>query len=119
MSGAPEIMMPLTTSAAAEQMMIEEMRRFRETLDRFTGVVASLDKNVALMAAEQSSITRRVSANETTLQKHGEKIDKLEGWRDRRDGASGLAGWFFNTPILGWLAAAAAVLWSALGTHKP
>lgn len=114
MADRPEIMMPVTPAGAVEQMLLEELRRTREALDRFSSSVGNLEKTMAVMGSEQNHVVEniaKISGRVTTVE---DRTDKLEAWRDKQSGAHGLAGWLFNSPLVGWLAAAGAVLWAAL-----
>ena len=42
------------------------------------------------------------------------RVTALEADRNRRDGAMGFGGWILRSPLLGWLATAAAFVWAYL-----
>lgn len=45
---------------------------------------------------------------------HDRRICALETDKNKRDGAMGLGGWLFRSPIIGWLATAFVAAWALL-----
>ncbi len=114
MSDRPEIMMPVTPAGAVEQMLLEELRRLRESNDKVLDSYGEIKTQLALIIADGKRSAEDRSTDRAELAKHDTRIGKLETWRAKQETAHGIAGWFFNSPLLGWLAAAAAGAWAIL-----
>ena len=118
MQDGPEILMPVTPAGAVEQMLLEELRRLRESNDKVLASYGEIKTQLALIIADGQHAAADRSTDRVTLADHGDRINKLESWKDRQDGARGFANWLINSPVIGWIVAAAAVLWAVI-TGRP
>lgn len=97
-----------------EQMLLEELRRTREGNDRLSTVVSSIEKTLAVMGSEHAHTVGELGKIQARMDVAEGDIEKLRSWRDRQEGARGLAGWLINSPVIGWIVAAAAAGWAIL-----
>lgn len=106
--------MPVTPAGAVEQMMLEELRRSREASDRMFAAVGELKTQIALITQENQRSLEYRTKSDQTFTDHSDRINKLESWKDRQEGATGILGWLINSPVIGWLAAAGVAAWAVL-----
>lgn len=107
---AGEIMMPMQSSDAAMQMLIEQVRRLSDSVDRFNSTMSQMQQQLARMEAENLHTVERREKNEARISKVEDRVDALESWRSEQKGERGTWAWIFSSKPLGWIAAAAAGL---------
>lgn len=82
-----------------------------ESVERYIHDRRHDDKNVSQKIDGLSTqITREVTRMKAEIQVQLDAIDRrvavLEGAKQREDGAKGVAIWFLQSPLVGWIAAA-------------
>ncbi|WP_053555342.1 hypothetical protein [Sphingopyxis sp. 113P3] len=98
MPDAP-IMMPMQTDAAAQQMLIEQVRRLSDSVDRFNATMSNVQQQLARMEAENRHTIERRDRNEARLTKVEDRVDSLETWRSEQRGERSTWGRILNHPI--------------------
>lgn len=98
MTDAP-IMMPMQPDAAAQQMLIEQVRRLSESVDRFNATMAKVQQQLARMEVENRHTVERRDRNEAWLSKVETRVSDLETWRSEQRGERGTWGRILNHPI--------------------
>lgn len=90
-------------------------------LGELRGQVRELIHTVNNTAMKVDGIGTEVVKHSTlieTVKDHETRLVSLETDRNKRDGAMNLGGWLFKSPLLGWIATAAAMFY-ALFASKP
>lgn len=118
MTPGAEFIMPVPESAAAMQMLIDQVRRLSDAVDRFTVTMSSVQQQLARMEAESQHVVGRVAKNETRIAELDGRLDTLENRAQRQDGATGVVGWFLRSPAVGWIVGAGMAVWALLGGHR-
>ena len=103
-----EIMMPMQSSDAAMQMLIEQVRRLSDSVDRFNATMSQMQQQLARMEAENLHTVERREKNEARLSKVEDRVDVLEGWRSEQRGERGFLVAVLKSPILHWIGGAVA-----------
>lgn len=109
-----EFIMPVAQEAAAMQMLIEQVRRLSDSVDRFTTTMSSVQQQLARMEKENEHTVERREKNEAWLHSIDKRVDALEDWKSEQKGERGFLVMVLRSPLLGLLAAAGAILWAAL-----
>lgn len=100
---AGEIMMPMHSSDAAMQMLIEQVRRLSDSVDRFNATMSQMQQQLARMEAENQHTVERREKNEARLSKVEDRVDVLEAWRSEQKGERGFLAAVLKSPVLHWL----------------
>lgn len=85
MTDAP-IMMPMQPDAAAQQMLIEQVRRLSDSVDRFNTTMSNVQQQLARMETENRHTVERRDKNEARLSKVEDRVDTLESWQSEQRG---------------------------------
>lgn len=109
-----EFIMPVPQEAAAMQMLIEQVRRLSDSVDRFTTTMSSVQQQLARMEKENEHTVERREKNEAWLHSVDKRVDALEAWQNEQKGERGFLAMILRSPLLGFLAAAGAVLWAVI-----
>lgn len=110
-----------------------QLDEISQAIGELKGAVRSIDKyiherehGIASLAMKvdglSAQITREVSRMKAEIQVQLEaisaRVTKLEDSAAQMRGARGLAVWFVNSPMIGWIVAAAALLWRWKGQGR-
>lgn len=98
MTSAP-IMMPLQPDAAAQQMLIEQVRRLTDTVDRLNLNLTAMQNQLARMDAEHAHTVERREKNEAWLRSVDKRVDVLEAWQSKQEGERSTWTRILNHPI--------------------
>lgn len=116
-----QIMMPVPENQAATQMLIDQVRRLSDAVDRFTEVMQSAQLQLARLEKEHEYAVERRAKTDAWIQRieegHDRRLGALEGWRKNTEGRDGVFAWFLRSPVIGWLAGAALAVWVLLKGH--
>src|SRR3546814_9364167 len=115
MTDAP-IMMPMQPDAAAQQMLIEQVRRLSDSVDRFNTTMSNVQQQLARMETENRHTVERRDKNEARLSRVEDRVDTLESWRSEQRGERSFAAFFLKSPIVGWIGGALIGLIAAVKT---
>lgn len=107
-------MMPMQPDAAAQQMLIEQVRRLSDSVDRFNATMSNVQQQLARMEAENRHTVERRDRNEARLTKVEDRVDDLESWRSEQKGERGTLAWIFSSKPLGWIVAIGGVVFGAI-----
>lgn len=113
MPDAP-IMMPMQPDAAAQQMLIEQVRRLSDSVDRFNTTMSNVQQQLARMETENRHTVERRDKNEARLTKVEGRVDVLEAWRSEQRGERGFLAAVLKSPVVGWIAGALIALSAAI-----
>lgn len=113
---AGEIMMPMQSSDAAMQMLIEQVRRLSDSVDRFNATMSQMQQQLARMEAENLHTVERREKNEARLSKVEDRVDALEGWRSEQKGERSFAAFVLKSPLVGWIGGGLIALFAAIKT---
>jgi hypothetical protein len=113
MPDAP-IMMPMQPDAAAQQMLIEQVRRLSDSVDRFNATMSQMQQQLARMEAENRHTVERREKNEAWLRSVDKRVDALESWRSEQRGERSTWGRILGSPIVGWIGGAVIALVAAV-----
>lgn len=113
MPDAP-IMMPMQPDAAAQQMLIEQVRRLSESVDRFNTTMSKVQQQLARMEVENRHTVERRERNEAWLSKVETRVSDLESWRSEQRGERSTWGRILGSPIVGWIGGAVIALVAAV-----
>lgn len=111
-----EIMMPMQPDAAAQQMLIEQVRRLSDSVDRFNSTMSNVQQQLARMEAENRHTVERRDRNEARLTKVEDRVDDLESWRSEQRGERSTIAVILNHPITMAIIGAIAGVIAALKT---
>src|SRR3546814_20886651 len=75
MTDAP-IMMPMQPDAAAQQMLIEQVRRLSDSVDRFNTTMSNVQQQLARMETENRHTVERRDKNEARLSRVEDQIGR-------------------------------------------
>lgn len=115
MSGSSPIMMPMQPDAAAQQMLIEQVRRLSDSVDRFNATMSSVQQQLARMEKENEHTVERREKNEAWLARIENRVDRLESWQSEQKGERGFLVALLKSPIFAYIAGA---VMSALAVLK-
>lgn len=109
--------------SAAMRLLIEQVRRLSDSVDRFSTTMSGIEKQLARMEAESLHAQQWREAHDQWRTKTDGRIDVLEDWKTRQDGGKALANSVLRHPIflyaLGWLAALGMAAWAILSGREP
>ncbi|SKB27311.1 hypothetical protein [Sphingopyxis flava] len=108
------IMMPMQPDAAAQQMLIEQVRRLSDSVDRFNSTMSLVQQQLARMEAENRHTIERRDRNEARLTKVEDRVDDLESWRSEQRGERGTIAAIAKSPLVGWIVGALLTLFAAI-----
>lgn len=95
------------TVAGIERYIHEERHGVRNLSQKVDGIGALISREVASAKAEiNANIATTVERIEARMQTIDDRVSMLETKRQREEGARGLAVWFLQSPLVGWIAAA-------------
>ena len=97
----------MTDPPDATGMMLGEMK----------GQMRELIHNVNTLSAKMDSLTERVvgaAGLPGRVKELEDRVAVLEADKNKRDGAMSIGGWLLRSPLIGWLATAAVMLWAVL-----
>ncbi len=113
MPDAP-IMMPMQPDAAAQQMLIEQVRRLSDSVDRFNTTMSNVQQQLARMETENRHTVERRDKNEARLTKVEDRVDTLESWRSEQRGERTFLAAAMGSPLVGWIGGAVIALFAAI-----
>ena len=116
MSGTSPIMMPMQPDVAAQQMLIEQVRRLSDSVDRFNSTMSLVQQQLARMEAENAHTVERRDRNEARLSKVEDRVDVLESWQSEQRGERSFAVFILKSPLIGWIGGALVALFTAIKT---
>ncbi|PQM29394.1 hypothetical protein CVO77_00190 [Sphingopyxis lindanitolerans] len=93
-------MMPMQSSDAAMQMLIEQVRRLSDSVDRFNSTMSQMQQQLARMEAENLHTVERREKNEARLSKVEDRVGVLEAWRSEQRGERGFLAAVLKSPVL-------------------
>jgi hypothetical protein len=85
--------------AAAQQMLIEQVRRLTDTVDRLNMNLTAMQNQLARMEAEHAHTVERREKNEAWLRSVDKRVDALEAWRSEQKGERGTIAVILSHPI--------------------
>lgn len=95
------------TVAGIERYIHEERHGLRNLSQEVKGLSSQISREIATAKAEiNASMTTALERVEARIATIDERVIILERIRDRETGARGLALWFLQSPLIGWIAAA-------------
>lgn len=91
----------------------------RESFDRLERTVGEVKEHLAGITNEIKHVNEhREKTDERFLKLEG-RVDLLDAWRNQQDAKQGLVGWLIGSPLVGWVATAAALAWGFLSGKHP
>lgn len=108
------IMMPMQPDAAAQQMLIEQVRRLSDSVDRFNTTMSNVQQQLARMETENRHTVERRDKNEARLAKVEDRVDVLENWKSEQRGERSFLAAFVGSPLAGWVGGGAIALFVAI-----
>jgi predicted RNase H-like nuclease (RuvC/YqgF family) len=108
------IMMPMQPDAAAQQMLIEQVRRLSESVDRFNTTMSKVQQQLARMEVENRHTVERRERNEAWISKVENRVGELETWRSEQKGERSMLAAFLGSPIVGWIGGAVIAFFAAV-----
>lgn len=96
-------MMPMQPEAAAQQMLIEQVRRLSDSVDRFNETMSNVQQQLARMETENRHTVERREKNEARLAKTEGRLDVLENWKSEQRGERSFLAAFVGSPLAGWI----------------
>jgi archaellum component FlaC len=95
------------TVGGIERYIHQERHGLRNLSQEVKSLSSQVSREIATAKAEiNASMTTALERVEARIATIDERVTILERIRDREYGARGLALWFLQSPLIGWLAAA-------------
>ena len=98
-------------SGLSQRELLMEMR---EDIRSLKASVEDIARDQAAGVERRESMRRVADSFSTTLDSHGKRIDALEQWRDRADGAVTLARWALGASLVSLVGVVADILRSII-----
>lgn len=112
--GSSPIMMPMQPDAAAQQMLIEQVRRLTDGVERFNVSITDMREQLARMQSDHSHMVERRGQNEARITKVEDRVDVLESWQSEQRGERSFLSALIGSPIAGWIGGIAIGVFAAL-----
>lgn len=98
------------TVAAIERYIHEERHGIRNLGQKVESLSFQFSRDLAAARGEiGSTLSTAIERVEARIQTIDERVGALEKTRDREDGARGFALWALQSPLVGWIFAAAVI----------
>lgn len=108
------IMMPMQPDAAAQQMLIEQVRRLSGSVDRFNSTMSDMREQLARMESDHRHMVERRDQNEARITKVEDRVDVLENWQSEQRGERSFLAALVGSPLAGWVGGGAIALFVAI-----
>ena len=114
-----EFITTVSEDKAIAQWTLESMRQITTALNRVTDRLDNVHEKLDAIGErvtriEANRLEQEVQTIREQLKEVVASLDALESEKDRREGALNLGRFIVKSPLLGWLAMAAALLWAML-----
>jgi chromosome segregation ATPase len=96
------------TVAGIERYIHEERHGVRNLGQKVEGLSSQMSREIAAAKGEiGATLSTAIERVEARIQTIDDRVSALESSRQREEGARGFLVWFLQSPLVGWLAAAA------------